>query len=269
MLQKGGSIKNFRRYTMLEFHPVFETPEANQLIWRYLDLGRYLALLSSSALHFTRGDKFEDRWEGEYPEPNKAAMKQLATEMALPLDWFREYQEVGRKMKHSIFVNCWHESEYESAAMWRLYGQEGFNLAIVSTMHDARSAFDVEKEHKVYCGRVKYIDYSRDYLPGNNAFSPWLRKRKSFAFESEVRFIVWDWPKTKVGEEVKHQLPPPADFRVNGHDVKVDTAKLVKQVLVSPKAADWYVKVIQEITTKYGLKSEIVSRSKFEDGPIQ
>ncbi len=38
------------------------SPEEN--LWRYLDLGKFLELISSRSLYFTRSDKFEDHFEG-------------------------------------------------------------------------------------------------------------------------------------------------------------------------------------------------------------
>ncbi len=43
-------------------------PIADQTeIWRYLDLYRFLALLSQGALYFSRLDELDDKWEGSAP----------------------------------------------------------------------------------------------------------------------------------------------------------------------------------------------------------
>jgi hypothetical protein len=254
---------------MLEYHSSFETPEGDQLLWRYLDVGRYLALLSSSALHFSRIDCFDDKWEGEYPEPSKARMRQMEAKLGVS----GLLPGANRWMKHTIFANCWHEADYESAAMWRLYGEEGFNLAIVSSVDKINQALQAEERHKVYCGRVKYVDYKKDFVSVGNALTPFLRKRKSFGFEAEVRLLIWDVPIPKKipekGKKAKTDTLPTGKHNIAGLDAKVKLSALLRKVLVSPKAPDWYVNVIREVTVKYGLPEHLVARSTFDEGPLR
>jgi len=237
------------------------------MLWRYLDLGRYLSLLSSSTLHFTRIDRFEDKWEGEYPELSLARLRQMEDMLGAP----GTLRGSNRWMKNTIFANCWHEADYESAAMWRLYGEEGFNLALVTTVDNISNALAVETRHTVYCGRVKYVDYKKDFVSVGNALTPFLRKRKSFAFETEVRLLVWDVPipKIKKGSKPKIDTSTTADRKIAGIDAKVKLPKLISKVLVSPKAPDWYVNVIREVTSKYGLSPNLVARSTFDEGPLR
>ncbi len=42
-------------------------------LWRYLDLAKFVALLETKAIHFCRGDQFEDQLEGSYPVNTKSA----------------------------------------------------------------------------------------------------------------------------------------------------------------------------------------------------
>jgi hypothetical protein len=250
---------------MLEYHSSFETPEGDQQLWRYLDVGRYLALLSSSALHFSRIDRFEDKWEGEYPEPSKTRLRQMAAELGVP----GFLHGSSRWMKHTLFANCWHEADYESAAMWRLYGQEGFNLALVSTVDRIAQALEAEKRYKVFCGRVKYIDYKKDFFPVGNTLTPFLRKRKSFGFETEVRLLIWDNAFPKKGAKAKIDASSAAKHKLEGLDAKVTMHPLLHRVLVSPKAPDWYVNVIRQVTAKYGLPAHLVARSRFDEGLLR
>ena len=36
-------------------------------LWKYMDLAKFTALLQKESLHFCRGDKFADPFEGSYP----------------------------------------------------------------------------------------------------------------------------------------------------------------------------------------------------------
>ncbi len=245
---------------MLIPHPVFETPEGAQLLWRYMDLSQYLALLSNSSLHFTRADKFEDKWEGEYTKPNvegfKAAVPPVpGVDMHKTLFWF------GKAFKNLVFVNCWHESDHESAAMWKLYGNEGSNVALVTTVERLSAAFKDSTKPEIMCGRVKYLDYAKDNIPMGNALTPFLRKRKSFSFESEVRLLVLDAPE---GEELK--ITP--DHKPAGIDVKAHLPTMIVSVLISPKSPTWFVNTVKDVTQKYGLNPDMVVRSQFDEGPL-
>jgi len=50
-----------RRYFMPR---PYEVPSPNAQLWRYMDFTKYVSLLSSRALYFTRADQFEDTYEG-------------------------------------------------------------------------------------------------------------------------------------------------------------------------------------------------------------
>src|SRR5712691_6639484 len=61
--------------------------------------------------------------------------------------------------EHAV-LNCWHENEHESVAMWSLYttGREG--VAIQTTIKRLKDAFQAE-QCGVTIARVRYVDYGR------------------------------------------------------------------------------------------------------------
>ena len=46
------------------FYTDYEIPDDNSIIWRFLDLAKFISLLKENALFMTRADKFEDQFEG-------------------------------------------------------------------------------------------------------------------------------------------------------------------------------------------------------------
>jgi len=55
---------------MFEDHPSFEAPKnLEQNIWRYLDFTKFVDLLVTNDLYFTRVDQFEDKFEGSNTKP--------------------------------------------------------------------------------------------------------------------------------------------------------------------------------------------------------
>ena len=49
---------------MYQAYKDFKIPPRNQVLWRYLDFTKFVALLDTKALFFARIDKLEDRFEG-------------------------------------------------------------------------------------------------------------------------------------------------------------------------------------------------------------
>ena len=41
----------------------------NIIVWKYLDLSKFLEMLLSDRLFMSRSDKFEDQYEGTFSEP--------------------------------------------------------------------------------------------------------------------------------------------------------------------------------------------------------
>jgi hypothetical protein len=43
--------------------------DPSTIVWKYLDLSKFLDLLMSKKLFMSRSDKFEDQYEGTFSEP--------------------------------------------------------------------------------------------------------------------------------------------------------------------------------------------------------
>src|SRR5690348_8918219 len=97
-------------------------------------------------------------------------------------------------LRKSISINCWYANSYESAAMWKMYAGVGDSIAIRSSVGRLQDALSKDSR-RVFIGKIKYIDYRKDSIELGNIFSPYLRKRKSFEHESEVRLILWSFQK--------------------------------------------------------------------------
>ncbi len=46
------------------FYPDYQIPEDDSVIWRFLDLAKFISLQKERALYLTLADKFEDQFEG-------------------------------------------------------------------------------------------------------------------------------------------------------------------------------------------------------------
>jgi hypothetical protein len=103
-----------------------ETPPDDSKIWRYISLPKLLHLLQTKDLFFASVSSLSknDPWDGHWAEDEFQDVIATFNRM-LNLDWPRVTRDA---IKKSTFVNCWYRSDYESAAMWTIYGKDGVAL---------------------------------------------------------------------------------------------------------------------------------------------
>jgi hypothetical protein len=206
------------------------------VVWKYLDLSKFLDLLISKKLFMSRSDKFEDQYEGTFSEPTFEEIKKLSVNNPEFLDYYKSHRE-------KVVVSSWHINEYESFAMWQIFTQNSEGLAIQSTIGRLQKALEVEKDFKQYIGEVNYIDYKKEYIPFDDMFFPFLFKRKSFQYEREVRIIA----------DLSEQ-----EIKINdGLKIEVDINQLIEKIYIHPKSENWYKKLVIELVDKLGFDFEI------------
>jgi hypothetical protein len=170
-------------------HPVFKQssdPEAS--IWRYMDFTKFVSLLETSALFFSRADLLGDPFEGSYSRENERmrplVYQALSSEEIANLS--AHLSAIGRWIRQWTFINCWHMNAHESAGMWKLYAKTNEAIAIKSSF----SRLTNELDGQIYLGLVEYIDFQQDWLPEGNTLYPYVHKRLSFEHEHEVRAVI-------------------------------------------------------------------------------
>ena len=206
------------------------------IVWKYLDLSKFLDMLLSKRLFMSRSDKFEDEYEGTFSEPTFEEIKKIAANNPKFLDYYKSHRE-------KVVISSWHINEYESFAMWQIFTQNSEGLAIQSTIGRLQKAMDVEKDFNQYIGEVNYIDYKKEYIPFDDMFFPFLFKRKSFQYEREVRIIA---------DLSEH------DIKINdGLKIEVDIDQLIEKIYIHPKSENWYKKLVIELVDKLGFDFEI------------
>lgn len=254
--------------SMYRNEPLFlESPDEDSKLWRYIDLPKFLSVLGTSSLFFCRADYFEDPYEGLFPKYNPRYVD-AQTGRAIPekngnLASFKHF-------KQFMDITCWHESEYESEAMWKLYAKTGEGVAIQTTFARLRDSFANTPE-TVNIGRVKYIDFDHDDVPrdfSKNIYDRFMYKRKSFEHEKEVRALYFDgfsyveWGQTRKEEENKQYKRDNA-----GTYISVDLDILIEKIYVSPLAGKWYLDVIKQVCGFYGISEERITQSNLYDEP--
>lgn len=253
--EKGWSVFRFDK------HPsFFDQPPPESHVWRYMDLARFLSMLEDSALHFVRADRMADAWEGSYSEVNVAQRPLIYGEHYEALESQRE--EIRKLQRASMYLNCWHVAEQESAAMWEIYQREGRGVAIRSTW--GRLVSSVRDSKPIRGANVRYIDYSKVFVPEGDLFAPLLFKRESFSHEREARLIHWSLEDGYDGEET---IGPSALDGQNVLPVSVDLDALVEDVFVAPDAPEWIEELVRKVVISYGRRFR-VTQSDLRRDPI-
>jgi hypothetical protein len=164
------------------------------------------------------------------------------------------------------YVNCWTLGNIESVAMWRLYTGDENGIAIESSFRRLRTSF-AREPLPIWAGRVRYVDYDADLIPEESAFDPFAHKRRAFTYEREVRAVtstIFDPVQTSVDPQTHTAWNPPSP---PGIHVEVDLANLIRRVRVSPVSAGWFVDLVEELATKYGLAVPVL-QSELEGEPV-
>jgi hypothetical protein len=248
---------------MYKQHPVFESPQdLNTKIWRYIDFTKFVSLLDKSALYFSRADKLGDPFEGSFSKVNVKLRPEIYKDK-IPQDQLENMSQAYFKFIKFTFINCWHLNEYESAAMWKLYLKSNEGISIRSTFSRLKECFKDDK-HDVYIGKVKYIDYEKDWLPEGNLFYPFVHKRKSFEHEQELRAVVNVIPPAAIKNETFDLSMTSQD---DGIAIKVDLDILIESIYVAPTSPPWLFDLVRSVSKQYKINKEI-TQSSLDEKPV-
>jgi len=231
---------------MYETHPclILHYPDSKK-IWRYMDFAKFVNLLDTESLFFCRADRFDDKWEGIFPK--KMIDKFSLNKKFIKSDDGNKYSWCEWQIKkeaRSHLINCWHVSDHESDAMWKLYSSIKQSIAIQSTIKRLKRCFNKTTE-RIWIGEVEYVDF-KIWKPNNKVFNmsepttlkSFFLKRKGFEHEKEIRAI------TNITYN-KHK-------QEKGILVDIDLNELIETIVISPISEDWFFNFIENIIKKYG-----------------
>lgn len=225
-------------------------------IWRYMDLAKFISLVSTKSIYFSNISKFDDPYEFDLPNSHYQAIDEMREnwkkkhlqelEEKVPhLKNTLEYDKIIQKMrempsteklneqgKEKFGVSCWHINDYENEALWKIYTNQGQGIAIETTDKKLQVSFKTEKD--IHCYKVRYEDL--DIAPiekGHRYYGGWI-KRKAFEYEKEYRAIV---------------LLDEIDYG-KGCLIQVDLDILIEKIHVSPLMPSYFFNVIKYICEK-------------------
>jgi len=235
---------------MYENHLSLTEPKDDAIIWRYLDIAKFIHLLNSSSLFFTRITQFTDPYEGHMTKGTLDELLKFPEKF--PENERQEKEKTIRKninfftnMRPILCASCWHENKTESAAMWDLYIGSGQGLAIRTTFAKFKEALKPSNIN-VSAGMVKYVDYDTHNLDITNIFNFGILKRNSFEHERELRALIMD------------------DTDSAGVYVDVNLSDLIQGIVISPNSPSWFIDVVTNQMKIHKLEERIEKSSLME-----
>jgi hypothetical protein len=224
-----------------ESYPPFRQPQAESIaLWRYMDLPRFVAVLSAQQLLLTRADLLVDVFEGTVTALAESSAERLSS------DWAFEDKQTRITMRNQVYVSCWHANNSESEGMWRLYCGPREGIAFRTSYQRLKGALPLG----AYIGELAYIDFEtdREYMNYRDPLLPFILKRIEFQYEREVRVIAWRnellWCSGVPIEEIDPHGPEVFGVRWQIEDV-------LEQIIVSPYAPRWYRDVVEAVLDRF------------------
>lgn len=246
-------------------------------IWKYMDLAKFIYMLITESLYFACPLKFNDPCEGLLPRSHiEANLKMMAPivqdiisirnkladkysdsidlqQSDAKIDGLKNMLEtlgIYKKVIKKFGVSCWHKSEYESEAMWRLYSASGQGIAIESTIEQLK--LSLGKVERLIINCVRYRDFDNASIEKGHEHNILFMKRESFEYEKESRATVC-LPKEKEGE---------------GDNILCNLNTLITHIHVSPYASNYFNDVVNALChSKIGNFEKPVIRSKLFSEP--
>ena len=125
----------------------------------------------------------------------------------------------------------------------------------------------------MWIGLVKYIDPDKEWGDEWNLFEFFMKKRKSFEYERELRGITAlpevgfetvlseTDKKRKMESPSKKRIIDPLELTEYGKYVSVDLDSLIEKIYVAPKSPLYLSNSVIAIAEKYGYKRDLVTVS--------
>jgi len=255
---------------MFEKHPDFKVPREARVVWRYMDLAKFVSLVSRSALYFSAAAELGDPYEGALPKKAITERKKMLGTAPGPggISADEMISNMRRASLRAVIVSCWHMSDDESAFMWDLYGDKG--IAVKSTFGRLRYGI-TDHEIQFTIGMVRYIDYHRASLLSPDWRAPYMHKRKTYEVESELRAVAYrpddgDGPEDGLATINSVRQEGYVDDGYRGRYVEVDLEELVEQVVVAPGSRPGFLDDVRSAAGAFGLRAPVVD-SSLDDPP--
>lgn len=225
----------------------------DEMLWRYMDLSKFISMLDSNAIWLARTDTVKDKHEGRFPDDMKRmiidAYRSFPDTDESPVKDADDFQDYLVK---NTFISCWHRNFDESMVMWEIYGGNNSSIALQTTVGKIHLNTDTSKLHG-HSLIMKKIDYKNaDEIQGEIKYEEcFFRKRRHYSYENEVRISL----------DTYNRYLPTKDAPY-GYSLPCKLDLIIEGILAHPDCSDWFLKVVNSICGKYGVHVP-VSRGRY------
>ncbi len=244
-------------------------PETDYIVAKYFDLSKYISLLQRNSLFFCRLDELEDKFEGISPKLNftkRVEWYKHRRDVVKDFDSAKTDEDIELQVKAesdyelstrpNVCINCWNRYDVESAALWKIYTENGKGVMIKSTISKLHQALNSSSE-ALWISEIDYITRNEDLIPDYNAIFPVIHKSKAYQYETEVRLIYELLFNNKIS--LPHEtFNWKAEEIEKGLFVPVDLDILIDEIVVSPFSPN-LKSIIMNLTSKYGLSKNVIN----------
>jgi len=218
-----------------------------QILWRYMDLSKFISLLSTKTLWLAKSSTFKDQQEGKFPSAMQneldAIYKTFGEDKRSEIKTAHDFK---RFLCNNAFISCWHKNIEENMVMWEIYGQDTNLVAIQTTVASLKESIKNAKIKGINF-ILKEIDYSgHSQAVDTHYTTPFFVKRPHFRHEDEARILL-----------STYSAYNPSDNTPAGYPCSVDTGKLIDKVLVHPDSNQWFIDAIKSISKQYNILSPV------------
>lgn len=270
---------------------------ADMVIWRYMDLARYVMLLERG-LFFPFVNSFQDPWEASYGGIDLKKFHKANNQLsAIEIQQLWDARLLAKRNNLSKFgASCWHISDVESTALWEIYQPKGLGIAVKSTVGRLHKSIKDSQRH-IETLKIDYSNYDAIETT-DDPYKLLSVKRHEFSHEKEIRFVIefrpdeldaievykWaSWESGRGHREVSIREYPDGQLfaehrggtstsdttlfqRVTGSGVhlQIELKSLLQQVVLCPDASPPTRLAVKSITNSFGL-NDILSFSNIDE----
>ena len=256
------------------------SPNNEDTLWRYMSFEKFVSILETESLFYTKAYKFEDTFEGFRPQLIMDAYINALRRHA-PEGHVQGVIEIIEIMRKHVMCNCWHQNEEESEAMWDNYGGHNNGIAIKTTVQKLKNSLSGTM-FDVFIGKIKYIpqrtyneNYTQIYLQNiingldlykKWTYFPYFYKRENFEYEREVRIIIdIDRDIEDVLRRFSSETISDPEFIVsvfpdsgeNGKLYRVNVNMLIGEIITSPYTGEQIAQEVKSAVREYGYNFEV------------
>jgi len=245
--------------------PWLTLPPDHTIIWRYFEACKFKSLMEQKALWFTRGDRFDDDFEGTLPKLDEAQIHTRVLETfggdlqgaAVFERWRRQHRNC---LRNNTLVSCWHINDTESRSMWDGYVKSGEGVAVRTTVRRLLDSFPPADPRLICVGEVMYVDHEQyrmsevgtggarprpvpqsGFMEEPGGYRAFVYKKECFAEEHELRLMFARIPIANGRADYEKQLWTKGDL------VEVAVDHLFDAVVLSPSANQEYSEAVYKL----------------------